>query len=187
MVAILSTRSSAEFQRLFILEIPVVITNKQSPRPDLVFDSAWNHRPPRLHRADHATTPVLLGYDPSSEMGPKSHTTIDVARTHLLIRRLLIREIEVPPDRIDPCGNQKIGMTAAAIASSTEAGVLVANPLATARPLRKEVRRIIGGGTQAPPILYPQGRRVPAYLSGSYSYPCTRSPAPWELTPQKEC
>ncbi|GBN52874.1 hypothetical protein AVEN_2669-1 [Araneus ventricosus] len=29
-------------------------------------------------RAAHAATPVLQGYDPSSEVGPKSHTTIIV-------------------------------------------------------------------------------------------------------------
>ncbi|GBL98611.1 hypothetical protein AVEN_19676-1, partial [Araneus ventricosus] len=37
-------------------------------------------------------------------------------------------------------------MTVAAIASSTEASVLVANHLAMVRPLRKEVRAITGGG-----------------------------------------
>ncbi|GBM00051.1 hypothetical protein AVEN_214121-1 [Araneus ventricosus] len=40
----------------------------------------------------------------------------------------------------------------AAIASSTEAGVLVANHMATARPLTKEVRTITGGGTYSPTI-----------------------------------
>ncbi|GBM48290.1 hypothetical protein AVEN_134122-1, partial [Araneus ventricosus] len=40
-------------------------------------------------------------------------------------------------------------MTTAAIASSTEAGVLVANHLATARSLPKEARTITSGGTQA--------------------------------------
>ncbi|GBN18290.1 hypothetical protein AVEN_166926-1 [Araneus ventricosus] len=44
--------------------------------------------------------PVLPGYDPSSEMGHKSHTTITVptseAKTCLLIRQLLIRELAVP-------------------------------------------------------------------------------------------
>ncbi|GBM40727.1 hypothetical protein AVEN_9426-1 [Araneus ventricosus] len=44
---------------------------------------------------------ALPGYDLSSEMGPKSHTTIIVpireARTCLLIRQLLIRELAVPP------------------------------------------------------------------------------------------
>ncbi|GBN20103.1 hypothetical protein AVEN_30966-1 [Araneus ventricosus] len=76
------------------------------------------------------------------------------------------------------CRNQKTGSLpkypgklndSTAIASSTEAGVLVANHLATARPLPKEVRTIIGGGIQAPPLLYPQVRRVPAYLCGSNS------------------
>ncbi|GBO19373.1 hypothetical protein AVEN_18506-1 [Araneus ventricosus] len=65
-------------------------------------------------------------------------------------------------------------MTAAAIASSTEAGVLVANHLATARPLTKQARTITSGGTQAPLLVYPQRRRVTAYLSDSNSYPCTR-------------
>ncbi|GBM23574.1 hypothetical protein AVEN_196649-1 [Araneus ventricosus] len=45
-------------------------------------------------------TPVLPGYDPSSQIGPKSHTTIIVpireARSCLLIRQLLIRELAVP-------------------------------------------------------------------------------------------
>ncbi|GBN80691.1 hypothetical protein AVEN_98463-1 [Araneus ventricosus] len=44
---------------------------------------------------------VIPGYYPSSEMGPKSHTTIttpsEEARTCLLIRQLLIRELAVPP------------------------------------------------------------------------------------------
>ncbi|GBL72912.1 hypothetical protein AVEN_128100-1 [Araneus ventricosus] len=43
-------------------------------------------------------------------------------------------------------------MTAASIASCTEAGVLVAHHRATARPLPKEVRTITGGGTQSPTI-----------------------------------
>ncbi|GBM62915.1 hypothetical protein AVEN_22324-1 [Araneus ventricosus] len=60
--------------------------------------------------------------------------------------------------------------TAAVIASSIEALVLIANHLAMARPLPKEVHTITGGGAQTPPLLYPQGRRVPAYLSGSNSY-----------------
>ncbi|GBM72500.1 hypothetical protein AVEN_218127-1 [Araneus ventricosus] len=46
--------------------------------------------------------PVLSGYDPSLEMGPKSHIAITLpigeARTCLLIRQLLIREFAVPPD-----------------------------------------------------------------------------------------
>ncbi|GBL92890.1 hypothetical protein AVEN_54554-1 [Araneus ventricosus] len=41
--------------------------------------------------------PIVPGYDPSSEMGPKSHTTITAytkeARACLLIRQLLIREL----------------------------------------------------------------------------------------------
>ncbi|GBL95106.1 hypothetical protein AVEN_188839-1 [Araneus ventricosus] len=46
-------------------------------------------------------------------------------------------------------------MTAAAIASSTEAGVLVANHLATVRSLPKEVRTITNGGNQHPAITIP--------------------------------
>ncbi|GBM49662.1 hypothetical protein AVEN_262465-1 [Araneus ventricosus] len=73
-------------------------------------------------------------------------------------------------------------MTAASVASSTEAGVLVANHhqvppsggSATARPLLKEVRTITDGGTQAPPLLYPQEKRVPASYPTA-NYPCTRS------------
>ncbi|GBM17713.1 hypothetical protein AVEN_56033-1 [Araneus ventricosus] len=44
--------------------------------------------------------PLLSGYDPSSEMGPESHTTITIptreARIRLLIRWLLNRELAVP-------------------------------------------------------------------------------------------
>ncbi|GBN13336.1 hypothetical protein AVEN_39128-1 [Araneus ventricosus] len=47
---------------------------------------------------------VLPGYDPSSEMGPKNHTTITVptreARTCLHIRLLLISELAVLPGGI---------------------------------------------------------------------------------------
>ncbi|GBN19455.1 hypothetical protein AVEN_270877-1 [Araneus ventricosus] len=71
-------------------------------------------------------------------------------------------------------------MIAAAITSSTEDGVLVVHHRATARPHPKEVRSITGGGIQALPLLYPQGKRLPAYLSGSKSYTCTRG-SPWEL------
>ncbi|GBO26721.1 hypothetical protein AVEN_238191-1 [Araneus ventricosus] len=82
---------------------------KTSPCPALVPGSTLNDRPPRLHRAlwslhnspHHERhirrSPILPGYDPSSEMGPKSHITITVftkgARTCLLIRQLLIREL----------------------------------------------------------------------------------------------
>ncbi|GBM18767.1 hypothetical protein AVEN_134304-1 [Araneus ventricosus] len=53
---------------------------------------------------------------------------------------------------------------------STEAGVLIANHLATARPLPKEVRTITGGRQHmSNHFLYTQGRRVPASLSGSNS------------------
>ncbi|GBN01326.1 hypothetical protein AVEN_24144-1 [Araneus ventricosus] len=48
-------------------------------------------------------------------------------------------------------------MTAVAIAPSTEAGVLVANHLALARQLPKEVRTTTGGGTQSPTIAIPPG------------------------------
>ncbi|GBO00547.1 hypothetical protein AVEN_210134-1 [Araneus ventricosus] len=64
-------------------------------------------------------------------------------------------------------------MAAAAIASSTESKLLVANHLAMARSLPKEARTITGEGTQATPLLHPQGKRLPAYLSSSNSYPCT--------------
>ncbi|GBO17538.1 hypothetical protein AVEN_219698-1 [Araneus ventricosus] len=82
---------------------------KTSPLPALAPWSTLNDWPPRLHRAlwsPHNSPhherlirrpPILPGYDPSSEMGPKSHTTITVstkaARTCLLIRQLLIREL----------------------------------------------------------------------------------------------
>ncbi|GBL84813.1 hypothetical protein AVEN_93845-1 [Araneus ventricosus] len=46
-------------------------------------------------------------------------------------------------------------MTVAAIASSTEAGVLAANHLAMAQPFPKEVRTITGGGTLSPTITIP--------------------------------
>ncbi|GBM98529.1 hypothetical protein AVEN_53821-1 [Araneus ventricosus] len=87
---------------------------KTSPLPALAPGSTLNEhrvyiRPPRLHRAlwsPHNSPhyerlmrrpPILPGYDPSSEVGPKSHTTITAstkgARTCLLIRQLLIREL----------------------------------------------------------------------------------------------
>ncbi|GBM28520.1 hypothetical protein AVEN_70122-1 [Araneus ventricosus] len=47
--------------------------------------------------------------------------------------------------------------SSAEITSSTEAGVLVANHLATARPLPKKVRTITGGGAQSPTITIPTG------------------------------
>ncbi|GBM13399.1 hypothetical protein AVEN_54408-1 [Araneus ventricosus] len=83
-------------------------TNTPSSNPVLASESTLNDRPPRLHRAlwpriiAHyerlmRRSLVLSGYDPSSE----SHTTITIptreARTRLLIRRLLIRELAVPP------------------------------------------------------------------------------------------
>ncbi|GBN62507.1 hypothetical protein AVEN_163860-1 [Araneus ventricosus] len=82
---------------------------KTSPRSALAPGSTLNDRLPRLHRAlwfPHSSShyerlmrrpPISPGYDPSSEMDPKSHTTITVskkrARTCLLIRQLLIREL----------------------------------------------------------------------------------------------
>ncbi|GBM41416.1 hypothetical protein AVEN_62706-1 [Araneus ventricosus] len=48
-------------------------------------------------------------------------------------------------------------MTAAAIASSTEAGVLVDNHLAMARPLPKEERTITCGRAQSPTTTIPTG------------------------------
>ncbi|GBN08165.1 hypothetical protein AVEN_1032-1 [Araneus ventricosus] len=68
-------------------------------------------------------------------------------------------------------------MTAVAIASSIEAGVLVAHHRATARPHPKEKCTITGGETQRPTT----GKRVLAYLSGSNSNQrCvySRSPPP---------
>ncbi|GBL78491.1 hypothetical protein AVEN_42975-1 [Araneus ventricosus] len=53
--------------------------------------------------------------------------------------------------------------------SSTEAGVLIAYHQNTARPIPKEVRIITGRGIQRPSITIPQGKRVPAYLSGGHS------------------
>ncbi|GBM74383.1 hypothetical protein AVEN_161277-1 [Araneus ventricosus] len=40
---------------------------------------------------------------------------------------------------------------------------------ATARPLPYDVHTITGGGTQAPQITIPPGKREPAYLSGGLS------------------
>ncbi|GBN21488.1 hypothetical protein AVEN_36767-1 [Araneus ventricosus] len=86
---------------------------KPSPRPALTTGSTLNDRQPRLHRAlcsphnnshyQHPlpTTPVLLGYDPSSEMDPKSHTTIAIptwkASSRFLIQRQLFRVLAAPP------------------------------------------------------------------------------------------
>ncbi|GBL98045.1 hypothetical protein AVEN_107690-1, partial [Araneus ventricosus] len=59
-----------------------------------------------LHNSPHYERlmqhpPVLPGYDPSLEVGPKSHTTIIVpsglTRACLLIRQPLIRELAVSP------------------------------------------------------------------------------------------
>ncbi|GBN11905.1 hypothetical protein AVEN_263871-1 [Araneus ventricosus] len=82
---------------------------KTSSRPALAHGSTLNDRPPRLywalwspHNIPHykrlmGRPPILPGYDPSSEVDPKSHTTITAstkgARTYLLIRQLLIREL----------------------------------------------------------------------------------------------
>ncbi|GBO05654.1 hypothetical protein AVEN_172526-1 [Araneus ventricosus] len=75
---------------------------KTSLRPTLAPGSTLNDRSLRLHQAlwsPHNSPhyirlmrrpPILPGYDPSSEMGPKNHTTKG-ARTCLLIRQLLIR------------------------------------------------------------------------------------------------
>ncbi|GBM70649.1 hypothetical protein AVEN_206870-1 [Araneus ventricosus] len=74
-------------------------------------------------------------------------------------------------------------MTAAAIASSSETGVLVGHHRATALHLPKEVHTITGGGTQSPTITIPLGKRLPAYLPDSKSYPCARgAPPPREHT-----
>ncbi|GBN83184.1 hypothetical protein AVEN_5337-1 [Araneus ventricosus] len=58
-------------------------------------------------------------------------------------------------------------MTDPAVASSTEAGVLVTNHLATDRPLPKEVRSITGGVTFKPISIAQPEKGVPANLSGS--------------------
>ncbi|GBM12237.1 hypothetical protein AVEN_155246-1 [Araneus ventricosus] len=55
-------------------------------------------------------------------------------------------------------------MTAPAIDSSTEAGVLVAKYLATTLPLPKEVRTITGGG-----IYTPQRKQIPALSDSPHS------------------
>ncbi|GBM77049.1 hypothetical protein AVEN_79060-1 [Araneus ventricosus] len=63
---------------------------KPPPHPSLVPGSTLNDRPPRLralrppHNSSHyerliRRPPILSGFDPSSEMGPKSHTTITVS------------------------------------------------------------------------------------------------------------
>ncbi|GBM37405.1 hypothetical protein AVEN_28355-1 [Araneus ventricosus] len=54
--------------------------------------------------------------------------------------------------------------------SSTEAGVSAANHLAMAHPSRK---RCILSLVEAL-LLYPQGKRIPAYLSCCNSYSCSR-------------
>ncbi|GBM26776.1 hypothetical protein AVEN_127738-1 [Araneus ventricosus] len=71
-------------------------------------------------------------------------------------------------------------MTAAATASSIEAGVLVAHRRATALTRPKEVRTITG--TQSPTITIPTGKRLPAYLSGSKSYLWTLCAPLWETS-----
>ncbi|GBL72731.1 hypothetical protein AVEN_127964-1 [Araneus ventricosus] len=64
-----------------------IITSKPSPRSALSSGSTLNDRPPRLHKAlwhphnsPHYERLMRLhpGYDPSSEMSPKSHTTIAI-------------------------------------------------------------------------------------------------------------
>ncbi|GBN67601.1 hypothetical protein AVEN_105655-1 [Araneus ventricosus] len=73
---------------------PLPLPTTRFPKPfRQAFSAIWDDSPhyERLMRP----SPVLPGYDPSSEMGPKNHTTISVptgeTRTHLPIRRLLIR------------------------------------------------------------------------------------------------
>ncbi|GBM94746.1 hypothetical protein AVEN_66040-1 [Araneus ventricosus] len=82
---------------------PVEYHKKPSTRPALAPGFTLNDRPPRLHWAlwSPRNSPhykrlmrrlsILPGYDPSSEIDPKSHTK--GARTCLLIRQLLIRNI----------------------------------------------------------------------------------------------
>ncbi|GBN05670.1 hypothetical protein AVEN_215251-1 [Araneus ventricosus] len=62
--------------------------------------------------------------------------------------------------------------------SSTEAGVLVAHHRATARSLRRRYVLSLGEGLEAPPLLCPQEKRVPVYLSGSNSHQCIYDPPP---------
>ncbi|GBN33866.1 hypothetical protein AVEN_238247-1 [Araneus ventricosus] len=69
-------------------------------------------------------------------------------------------------------------MTADTTASSTEAGFQVANHLVTARPVLSLVE-----GSKAPPLIYPQGKRVSAYLSGGHSYMNSRCP-PGGVSPE---
>ncbi|GBN49778.1 hypothetical protein AVEN_74069-1 [Araneus ventricosus] len=69
--------------------------------------------------------PVLPGYDLSSEMDPKSHTTIIVpsreARASLLIRLILIRELAVhPPTPMDLAEKSRGRTTIKAIQGSTQ-------------------------------------------------------------------
>ncbi|GBN06907.1 hypothetical protein AVEN_16854-1 [Araneus ventricosus] len=67
------------------------------------------------------------------------------------------------------------GKCARCNSSSTEAGVLVANHLATARPLPKEVRTIRGGGTNSPTITVPPREVSSCLFIVATTHPCTRS------------
>ncbi|GBL75370.1 hypothetical protein AVEN_194567-1 [Araneus ventricosus] len=64
-------------------------------------------------------------------------------------------------------------MTAPAIASSTDAGVLVAIHLATVRPLPKEVCTITDGGTYSPTITIPQRSEFLLTYQAA-THPCSR-------------
>ncbi|GBM49864.1 hypothetical protein AVEN_191259-1 [Araneus ventricosus] len=76
-----------------------------------------------------------------------------------------------------PCLRTRVvGITATAIFSSTEAGLLVAHHQATARSLRRRYVLSLVEGLGAPPFLYLQAKRVPAYLSGSKSSGYSWSP-----------
>ncbi|GBM00326.1 hypothetical protein AVEN_32665-1 [Araneus ventricosus] len=88
--------------------------------------------------------------------------------------------INLPAEKIrksvSPCPALASGnnwMTAAAIASSTEAGALVANHLATARPLPKEVRTITGSGIRRPSIAILRGSEFLLTYPAA-THPCTR-------------
>ncbi|GBL85423.1 hypothetical protein AVEN_34611-1 [Araneus ventricosus] len=77
-----------------LIELPASTTESQALWPP---HNTSSHYEQLMRRP-----PVLSGYDLSSEMDPKSHTTITIlsgaARTGLLIRQLLIRELAAPPE-----------------------------------------------------------------------------------------
>ncbi|GBL96389.1 hypothetical protein AVEN_43710-1 [Araneus ventricosus] len=96
---------------------------KQASFPALASGSTLNDRLPRLHRvlwplhnSPHyerlmRRPPVLPGYDPSSEMGPKSHTTITAptreARTRLLSGGFSSVNSRCPIDELEVSSRQR--------------------------------------------------------------------------------